>query len=184
MPSTVFICETNGAFPGNSIENIPSISWKSLDDSSTSYNSYNAVLRLSSNSYTVYNYLKFVGQFNSLGNVRITNVSGLAIPGLKLMAVPSASSGNTILSYSRPTRNKDNTFTSLDLTNQYSYLDLLVGPLVPGNSGPTSPGKYPAIANNTGVLYSNYFVTQLQVGSGALAGDFSSIVLQISYSET
>ena len=65
MSAIISLCERNGVIPGLITENISSISWKAVDDVTTPYSSYNAVLNLGNNSYTVYNYFKFNDKFIS-----------------------------------------------------------------------------------------------------------------------
>lgn len=183
MASTAIICAVNGSIPGIITENIPTIGWKSVDDSTTSFLANNALLKLSTNSYLSYNYFKFTGQYNSIGSVRVTNTTGVALRGVTIMATPSIYSDANKVVYAQPTQLKNNNFTSVNLTAQNSYIDLIVGPLVNGFNGPGSPGKTVTRDFDPNGLYTNFLVTQIQVAPGADQGSLYNIVLQLSYSE-
>src|ERR1035438_7225582 len=85
MPATISVCERNGPSPGVVTENIFSINWKNLDDSTTPYSNFKSAINLGSNSYVKYNYIRFGGAFTSLGNVTVTHLTGSVPQNVKLM---------------------------------------------------------------------------------------------------
>ena len=183
MSATVSLIQRNGTYPGIVTQNVSSINWKAIDDTTTPYTSYNAVIGLGTNSFTQYICVRFSGSFTSVGNVSVTHLSGTLPSGIKLMSSPSITLSSASLPYATPTRSVNNSLTSYNLTGLGSSVDLLVG--LPASSGDaaSSPGKS-LFTNNVGSpVYTNYFVTQLQTVSTAQAGDIGNIVLQVTYDE-
>lgn len=182
MSATITVCERNGAAPGKATEKISNINWKAVDDVTTSFTNYRAVIGLGSNSYVKYNYLKFAGNFTTLGNVRIKHYSGTLPSGVKLVTSPSITNDGQKLAYSTPVRAKDTEHTTNDFTGVGSYVDLLIG--AANTSDPANSTNKLRICSNAGsALYTNYFVSQLQVSSNASIGDVGPVVLEITYDE-
>ena len=183
MPATISLCQRNGAVPGVVTQNIANINWKSIDDTTTPYTNYNAVIGLGSNSFTNYAYIKFSGSFTTIGNVSVTHLSGALPSGVKLMSSPTITLDTAKLPYATPDRTVNNAVTSYNLSSVGNGVNLLVGVQGTASDPANAPGKT-NIASNSGLpLFTNYFVTQIQAGSAALAGDIGNIVLQITYDE-
>lgn len=180
MPATVTLCQRTGAIPGHVMENVPAIAWKAVDDVLTPYDLYRAVLALGSNSYTVYNYLKFTGSFTTIANVTITHASGSFGHGIKLYANAQLTDSSQRVIYTQPTRTASN-LTPVDLTPVGASVKLMVGNAPSGQDGAGYDGKGNSATGQP--VYSSYFVTQLQIAANAQTGDLSNIVLQISYDE-
>jgi hypothetical protein len=183
MAATITVCERNGIYPGKITENIQSINWKAVDDTTTPYTNFNAVIGLGSNSYTKYNYFRFNGSFTSLGNVQVKHISGSLPAGVRLVSSGSISNDSAKQLYRTPTRSNNGSITSTNISAIDSTINLLVGPA--GNAkDPAANGNKTLINNNTnGSLYTNYFVSQIQVANNAITGDIGPIVLEISYDE-
>jgi hypothetical protein len=182
MSATVILCERNGVYPGIVSENIHNINWKAVDDSSTLYSNYNASIGLGTNSYTKYNFIKFTGAFTNLGNVKITHFKGKFPDNVILAANNSVELDSQKSSYHTPTRNKT-AATPNDLTDTNSYINLLVGPHLTGNDPAFSDTKTKIGDSANGALYTNYFITQLQVRLNAPTGDTEQITFLLSYDE-
>jgi hypothetical protein len=182
MSAIISLCERNGVIPGLITENISSISWKAVDDVTTPYSSYNAVLNLGNNSYTVYNYFKFTGVFTSIGNVSVTHLTGTLPSGVKLMSNPTITQTSNRPLYITPTT-ATTSITSNDLSSVGSSVNLLIGPAPNNVDGAGADGKSNAAGNSGTPLYSTYFITQLQVAINANAGDLNNVILQVSYNE-
>lgn len=183
MPAIVTICERNGTLPGTVVENINNLNWKAVDDTSTPISSYTTAIGLGTNSYTKYNYIRFSGSFTNVGNVSVTHLSGKLPKGVKLMSSPSITLDASKLLYAKPTRNKDLGITPTDFSNISSVVRLLVGPkgvtADPANAG----NKLNIGINTSGTLFTNYFITQLQVSTTATTGNMDTVTLQITYDE-
>jgi hypothetical protein len=183
MPATVSLIERNGTSPGVTTENIANINWKAVDDPITPYTSYQAMISLGTNSFTKYHYIRFNGQFTTIGNVKITHIGGQLPSGMVLMSSPSIGLDSNKLSYNTPTRDINNTgITSFNFTPLGSSVNLLLGPQ--GSATDPAHGIKSSIVNNSGVpLYTNYFVSQLQVAKNSQAGSIGPIQILISYDE-
>ena len=184
MSATLYICERNGSAPGNVTENISVINWKATDNSNSVYLQAGDPVNAGTNSYEKYNYLKFVGNFTSIGNIQITRVSDNLPYGVKLYSSRTASVSTDCFPYSTPVRTQS-TKATVDISNNGSVVGLLVGPQK-GNVDPAAPGLKSAVGYklaNT-ALYSNYLVTQLQTTQSAVTNDLTGISLSISYDET
>ena len=182
MSATVSIIERNGANPGRVTENISNINWKAIDDVTTPYTSYLALINQGTNSYTKYIYIKFSGQFTTIANVQIKHLTGTLPTGIKLYTSPSITLDSQKLAYSTPVRTINSAITSNDFSSVGSTVNLLVG--VSSSSDPaTSPNKS-SVADNTGTpLYTNYFISQLQTSKTATTGNVGPITIQIIYDE-
>lgn len=181
ISATITICERNGAAPGTATENISQILWKAVDDVTTPYTHYAAAIALGTNSYVKYNYIKFAGVFTTLANVQISHYSGNLPKGVKLVTSSSISLDTDKLSYSSPVRDKlanvSNNFNNIGAT-----INMLIGTGV--SRDPASDTGKTNTASNTGsAIYTNYFVSQLQIANNAALGDIGPITLQISYDE-
>jgi len=184
MAVTLILCERNGAFPGKITENIKNIDWKAVDDTTTSYNNYNASIAIGTNSYTKYNFIKFAGQFTTIGNVKVTHYKGDLGNTIKLMSSPSATTDNNKKAYNTPSRTKQANITSNNFSDVGSNINLLVGASTTLGGDPAYTDSKSKIADNTnGVIYSNYFITQLQTSPAVKTGDISTVILQITYDE-
>jgi hypothetical protein len=181
MSATVSINQRNGSFPGIVTQNVSTISWKAVDDSTTPYTAYNASLGLGTNSYAVYAYLSFNGQFTTISNVQISYLSGSLPTGIKLMTSPSITKDSQKLYYNLPSRLS---LSSLTPNNFFigQSVNLLLGQATTSDPG-SSPHKQVTANNYSGSLYSNYFVSQLQVANNASPGIVGPITLQITYNE-
>lgn len=179
MSATVTLCQRTGPIPGQITENISAISWKAVDDIATPYDLYRAVLALGSNSYTVYNYLKFTGSFTTIANVTITHSGGTFGNGIKLLANNTLADSSQRIIYGQPTRSSG--LVTTDLTPIGSSVKLMVGTAPTGQDGAGYDGK--GVSSSGQPVYSSYFVTQLQIAANAQTGDLSNITLQISYDE-
>ena len=184
MSATISLIERNGASPGKVTENIQAINWKAIDDVTTPFTYYTAVIPLATNSYMKYNYIRFSGTFTRLGNVRITHVSGSLPNGIKLMTSPSITDDSHKLSYAKPDKNKhNNNLTTYDFSGVGAYVNLIVGYQGTASDPAYAIGKAVARASNGSDLYTNYFLSQVQVAASATIGDMGPIVLEISYDE-
>jgi len=183
MPATCILCERNGPNLGIVTENIRTISWKSIDDPTTSYNNYNAVISLGSNSYVKYNYLKFTGSFSLLGNVKITHSSTALPAGISLITSPAITLDSQKLIYQPPTQSANPSITSTDLSSINSSISLLVGPFTSGTDPADCTGKTSLSSSSLGPLYTNYFASQIQTALTANTGDIGNISLLITWDE-
>jgi hypothetical protein len=182
---TLTLCQRTGTTPGTASENVGSISWKAVDDVATSYDDSSAILGVGTNSYTVYSYFKFTGIFTTVANVKITRYTGSINPKVKLASSATLVSPADRLSYATPTRNIDNTnLTPVNLTSIGSSINLMVGSAPSGQDGAAYSGKSNSASNTGDPIYTNYFVTQLQVSSLASTGDLNNVTLQITYDES
>jgi hypothetical protein len=182
MPATVTLCQRTGNVPGNVMENVPAIAWKAVDDVLTPYDLYRAVLGLGTNSYTVYNYLKFSGSFTTIANVNVTHSGGTFGQGIKLYASPTIADSSQRVVYTKPVRTTSGVATT-DLTSLGASVQLMVGNAPSGQDGAGYDGKGTSASNTGQPIYSSYLVTQLQVAANAQTGDLSNVSLQISYDE-
>jgi hypothetical protein len=184
MAAIISMNERNGISPGTVTQNIPQISWKMVDDSTTPYSSYSSAISLGLNSYTKYVYLVFTGQFTTISNVAITYVSGNLLPGVQLMSSPSLSLDSPLPSYATPTS------ADIGLTNNISAIgssvNLLVGPIGSSSDPATAPNKLVTCNNDpvTGMLVSSYFITQLLTTKYSSTGVIDSINFQVSFNST
>lgn len=183
MPATLAIIERNGPAPGIIAENVFNIDWKAVDDSFTPYAYYIATIKAGDNSFAKYHYLKFGGQFTTLGNVKITHLSGKLPNGVKLMTSPSISLDGSKLPYSTPNTEINPALTPFNLSGLGASVSLMVGPPQSNADPAYAAGKLSIADNLNGTLYSNYFISQLQVAETANLGLVGPIVLQISYDE-
>jgi len=182
MSATLSLLERNGPIPGKLTDNVNNTNWKSVDDTTTPYTSYLSLINLGTNSYTKYHCIRFSGQFTTLGNVTMTHLSGVLPNGIKLMSSPSITLDSQKLPYNQPTRTINTGITPTNITAVSSSVNLLIGPA--NSADPATSTNKLNIADNTGTpLYTNYFVTQLQVAKNAETGSIGSIVIQISYDE-
>ena len=183
MASTMIICERNGVSPGHTTENIKNMNWKALDDTTTPYSLYTSAIGLGTNSYVKYDYLKFSGSFTSIGNAKVTHISGNLPKGVVLMGSASVTDAGK-LQYSTPTRLINNTLTPNNISSLNSAINLIIGPQLDNTDPAYSSTKLNQADNTTGTLYSNYFLTQMQVASNASIGDTGPISMQISWDES
>ena len=182
MPAVVSVCVRNGLYPGQVTQNVANLNWKAVDDTTTPYTAYNAGIGLGTNSYSVYAYLMFNGQFTSLGNVQITHLSGTLPNNVTLVSSPTITKDSQKLPYSTPTRFNFSNITPNNFSTPGQSVSLLIGPA--STSDPAhSPHKQVVANNYSGSLYSNYFVTQLQAANNASPGTVGPITLQITYDE-
>ena len=184
MAATLILCERNGAFPGKVTENIKNIDWKAIDDTVTPYNNHNASIAVGTNSYTKYNFIKFAGQFSTIGNVKITHSLGSLNSTIKLVSSPTAILNTNKKVYDTPTRIKQQNITPNNISELGSVVNLMIGPATTVDGDPAYTDTKFRIADNTnGQLYSNYFITQLQTTPAVKTGDINTINLRITYDE-
>ena len=179
MPATMLLCERNGASPGIITENVVSMNWKTTDDSSYRYTNSSDVILAGTNSYEKYQYLKFDGDYSELANVTISHLAGDLPVGVRLMISPSMTTDNDRLSYHKPS-NKISTKATYDLSATGTSVKLFLG-----TGSAADPGKAASqIKPVSGILVSNYIVTQLQTTTRAVSGDMTPIIISISFDES
>ena len=184
MPATIILSERNGTTPGISTDNVTSINWKATDDPNYQYTNSSNVILAGTNSYEKYQYLVFGGDYSSITNVTVSHVAGVLPKGAKLMITPGISNDNDRAVYSKPTQ-LTSTKATYDLSAIGAGVQLLVGPWTNGADPAASSGKaYMQNKPDTGQLYSNYFITQLQTTTLVTSGDIAQISLLISFDES
>lgn len=183
MSAIVTICERNGSLPGVVSENISNLNWKAIDDTTTPISSYKSAISLGTNSYTKYNYIRFTGAFTNIGNVSVTHLSGKLPKGVKLMSSPSITLDGSKLLYAKPTRAKNSAITPNDFSEVGAVVRLLVGPQGSAEDPANAINKLNIGINSSGALFTNYFVTQLQISPTAVTGTLDTVTLQITYDE-
>lgn len=150
--------------------------WKNIDDSTTAYSSSPVVIP--SNSFDKWQFGKFTGTFNQILNGLWSHTSVALGTGLTLKASKAMTADGDRLAYATPS-----TATNANLTYDATAVTAIgSGKAVWfGATGPANSGKAASSTNAT--TYTNYLTTQLQVASGAAAGDTAVPVLTLQYDE-
>lgn len=193
MAATAVWCERNGSGSGTETANVANVNWKAIDDAgdTTLYNNVSAVVAAGTNSMHKYQYIKFTGTYSTISNVKFINQTGISAAGVTLRCQRTMAADADRLAYAQPARSADNvSLTPFDFTSNAANVNLYVGGATSngadgaGSSGKAASASKPATGFNSNELYTNYFVTQLQVASNAAAGTLGPITLAVQYDET
>jgi hypothetical protein len=148
--------------------------WKATDDCTTNSGTVYSASQIvaGSNSYTKYQYAHFSGTWNTISNGLFTHTAGTLGTGLTLV-------GTVTSTYVTPTTTSNaalttNMTTALSISSGLAVLFSSTGP---ENASPTSS------ISGGGTAYSQYLATQLQTTASAAAGDTSSCILTVQYTE-
>jgi len=162
---TFQLSETNGASSGTVTDNVPQVAYASVDSASTSGLSGSNPIAAGNNSYEKYNRWKLTG-----------------------VAPNSISAGYVWFNATAPT---DSGGSSANLTYKYGVTNTYTQPVATtstvattNTTTDTATGTQAFTAPaNTLNAYSQYLVTQLQVGSGAAGGNctFQSAAITFGY---
>jgi hypothetical protein len=167
MAATFEWDEFNGAGPTQN-HNVGNMNWKNVDDTTTAYTA--SPITAPANSFHKVQAGHFSGVWNQILNGKWSPHTAGAL-GANLTLV-----GKVSTTYTQPAT------SALAGTTDYSSI-VAIGSGATVNFSATAGGTMTASISGGGTGYTQYLFTQLQVASGAAAGDTATITGTLQYDE-